>query len=474
MNRIAFIIAAVLGVSVAFGMLPNRATAQTAPGTITFLGASCPSSSSMYQRVTAGQDPNSNENGSPAAPSDISAYGCTPAGRLGFFLLGGSTAKSVFLDSALTTPVTVSSSASGNTGGTVITSGTAVYVPGGVAQVRRFSVSSYPTTVTTRAAMPFLDLQCLTDGGNNDNADGAGWNAQAIAPGAAAYCIAYIWDGVTATASPTATPTASVTPTLTASPTPDATKPPSKDVKVTKTFVKANDTTVVWKIEPSEPADLLVWDVQAETCEAFGGAACGGLVDDDYGKFYANEGEGQYFLVTQSYKKKGESCRVKNTLEWATPDSKKRSSTEAVYVCPKPPSKDVKVTKTFVKANDTTVVWKIEPSEPADLLVWDLKAESCEAFGGAACGSVVDDDYGKFYASEGKGQYFLVTQSYKKKGESCSVKNTVEWATPDSKQRSSTDASYVCSGAPTMGWPLFGLFAAGALAMTWVARRKMQ
>jgi len=358
-NRIAFIIAAVLGMSVAFGTLPNRATAQTAAGTITFLGASCPSSSSIYQRVTAGQDPTSNENGSPATPSDISAYGCIPASGLGFFLLGGSTAKSVFLDSALTTPATVSSSASGNTGGTVITSGTAVYVPGGVAQVRRFSVSTYPTTVTTRAAMPFLDLQCLTDGGNNDNADGAGWNAQAIAPGAAAYCIAYIWDGATATATPTAT----ASPTLTASPTPDSTKPPSKDVKVTKTFVKANDTTVVWKIEPSEPADLLVWDLQAETCEAAGGAACGGLVDDDYGKFYASEGEGQYFLITQSYKKKGESCRVKNTVEWATPDSKKRNS---------------------------------------------------------------------------------------------------------------TDATYVCSGAPTMGWPLFGLFATGALAMTWVARRKMQ
>ncbi len=64
----------------------------------------------------------------------------------------------------------------------------------------------------------------------------------------------------------------------------------------------------------------------------------------------------------------------------------------------------------------------------------------------------------------------------KKDGESCKVKNTAEWQLVDDPngERQSVDASYVCSGAPTMGWPLFGLFAAGALGMTWVARRKLQ
>ncbi|HQZ87053.1 MAG TPA: hypothetical protein PLB21_15690, partial [Actinomycetota bacterium] len=196
------LLAAALGV--ASGM--TAAGAAAAPARLTFLAATCPGSSSMYTRVAAGQDPTSNENGSPASPNDIAAYGCTQTTGLSFFELGGSTAGSVFLDSQLTTAFSVSTSASGPAGGpTTVLAGGTTYVPGGVSQVRRFSVNNYPTTVTSRAAMPFLDLQCATDGVNSDNADGAGWNGQSFAADSQNYCIAYIWDGTTPT-TPSPTP----------------------------------------------------------------------------------------------------------------------------------------------------------------------------------------------------------------------------------------------------------------------------
>ena len=132
----------------------SAAFAAPAPGRITFLAATCPANSSMYQRVVAGQDPSSGENGTAADPADIPAYGCSAASGMGLFLLAGSTAQSAFMDEALTKAVTVSPTESGPAGATVIPSGATVYVPGGVAQTRRFSVSNYPTTITTRAAMP--------------------------------------------------------------------------------------------------------------------------------------------------------------------------------------------------------------------------------------------------------------------------------------------------------------------------------
>lgn len=161
------------------------------------------------------------------------------------------------------------------------------------------------------------------------------------------------------------------------------------------------------------------------------------------------------------------------TLTLAPEDFKK---SDGIHICAflAEVQSTASVKKTFVKADDSTVVWRIEPSTPADLLVWDLKAESCEEFGGAACGAIAKGGAGTF-SSASKEQYLIVTQSYKKDGESCSVTNTAEWSASNSTaKRQSVDASYICSGAPTMGWPLFGLFAAGVLAITLVARKKMQ
>lgn len=365
------------------------ASAAAAPGRITLLAATCPSSSSMYQRVVAGQDPSSGENGNAADPADIAAYGCSPVSGLGFFLLANSTARSVFTDQALTNAATVSSTESGAAGATILPAGSTVYVPGGVAQTRRFSVWNYPTTITARAAMPFLDLQCLTDGYNNDNADGAGWSDQAIVAGAQTYCIAYVWDGVVP---PTATPTTAATAT------PTATRTAAATTTATTTATATATTTAT-----------------------------------------------------------------------ATPTS---TSTAPPTATTTPAT----VKKSFVKAEGGVVTWRLEPSSPANMVVRDVNAASCEGFAGAACGNIAAGGTGTFSSAGGNDQHLLVTQPYKQDGESCSVKNTAEWSTDPtaSTPHQSVDASYICSGAPTMGWRLFGLFAAGLLAMTWVARRKLQ
>lgn len=206
----------------------------------------------MYTRVAAGQDPTSNENGTPAAPSDIAAYGCSETTGLNFFLLSSSNADSVFLDEGLTNAAQPASTDNGPTGSpTLFSTGDTVYAPGASAQARRFSASTYPTTVTTRAAMPFLDLQCATDGGNSDNADGAGWNAQALGAGTQNYCIAYIWDGVAAS-TPTATATTPATATpAPASPTATSVPPTATPVKPTATATAAAPTATPTSSNPN-------------------------------------------------------------------------------------------------------------------------------------------------------------------------------------------------------------------------------
>lgn len=353
---------------------PGSSAAAGAPARITFLAASCPASSSMYSRVASGQDPNSNENGTAAAPADIAAYGCSASGRPGFFLLANSTSGSLFLDEALTQAMVVSSVETGAAGGaTIVQAGSTVYTPGDTAQTRRLSVSNYPTTITARAAMPFLDLQCGTDGINGDNADGIGWGNQSLAAGSQHYCIAYVWDGVGAA---TATPAGTSSPTATVSATAIPTATPTR-----------SSATATGTAEPTKP---------------------------------------------------------------------------------------VSVRKTFVAETVGHVSWKLAPSSPAKLDVWDAAAVKCEAFGGADCGDITSGGAGSFKQGNGNGeQYLLVYQPLTKDGESCKVTNTAEWAENDAAKRSSVTAAYECSGAPTMGWGLFALFATGAAGLAWVVQRKL-
>ncbi|MBK6320129.1 MAG: hypothetical protein IPF51_15440 [Dehalococcoidia bacterium] len=158
--------------------------------------------------------------------------------------------SSLFVDPELKSPFSVSTSANGPAGGpTTILAGGTAYLPAGVSQIRRFSVNNYPTTVTSRAAMPFLDLQCATDGVNSDNADGAGWNGQSFPADSQNYCIAYVWDGTapetptpTATATTPATAGPTQTPTPLASPTATGTSGPAPSTDRERERVSGNDS----------------------------------------------------------------------------------------------------------------------------------------------------------------------------------------------------------------------------------------
>jgi hypothetical protein len=150
-------------------------------------------------------------------------------------------------------------------------------------------------------------------------------------------------------------------------------------------------------------------------------------------------------------------------------------SNEALLVntpVPPNPTKLPELKKTFVSAEDGVVTWRLELSEPGSGLVWDAEIFGCQEFGGAACGTILDGGPGEF--TTGDGQYLLVAQKFESDGESCSVKNVAEWAATDSDERQSVSANYECSGAPTMGWALFALFASGAVGLAFVVQRKYQ
>lgn len=470
----------------------------------------------MYTRVAAGQDPTSNENGSPASPNDIAAYGCTQTTGLSFFELGGSTAGSVFLDSQLTTAFSVSTSASGPAGGpTTVLAGGTTYVPGGVSQVRRFSVNNYPTTVTSRAAMPFLDLQCATDGVNSDNADGAGWNGQSFAADSQNYCIAYIWDGTTpttpsptptATATPTQTPTpqASPTSTATASPAPSVTASASASPATTAVTQAATAVTTTgavgksakvkvdvetWdeggkgKWKPSSPGgqwQLALTDAKGTVVKTFTDAVDLDVEVSDYVVTFqgpAGGGTTSFAVVDFVLSDDGKSdCKEptgsSTTLKLSAKDLERNGTVHAcLFLKGGASTTRVTVAKSFVSAADGVVTWRLEPNQPADLLVWDAGIGGCEEHEGAACGDITAGGYGKFYATA-KGEYLLLTQKFKSDGDACKVTNTAEWATSDSEKRQSVTASYECSGASTMGWSLFALFATGAAGLAWVVQRK--
>ena len=498
----------------------TAAGAAAAPARLTFLAATCPGSSSMYTRVAAGKDPNSNENGTAAAPSDISAYGCSPRTGLAFFELGGSTPSSLFVDPELKSPFSVSTSANGPAGGpTTILAGGTAYLPAGVSQIRRFSVNNYPTTVTSRAAMPFLDLQCATDGVNSDNADGAGWNGQSFPADSQNYCIAYVWDGTApetptptatattpATAGPTQTPTplASPTATGTSGPAPSTTataSPSSATTAVTQAATAVTTTGAVgnsakvkvdvetWdeggkgKWKPSSPGgqwQLALTDAKGTVVKTFTDAVDLDVEVSDYVVTFqgpAGGGTTSFAVVDFVLSDNGKSdCKEptgsSTTLKLSAKDLERNGTVHAcLFLKGGASTTRVTVAKSFVSAADGVVTWRLEPNQPADLLVWDTGISGCEEHEGAACGDITAGGYGKFYATA-KGEYLLVTQEFKPDGDACKVTNTAEWATSDSEKRQTVTASYECSGASTMGWSLFALFATGAAGLAWVVQRK--
>lgn len=217
------------------------AEVQAAPSraaTMTFLVAECPAESSMHSRVSAGQDPRAADNGSgTAVPADIGAYGCSqvPA-SYHLFLLGGSTAGSVFRDETLSEPAAISSSSNAHDGSaTLLANGGTFFIDGNKEGARRVAVSEFPVNVSSRAPLPVLDLQCHNDGVNNDNADGFGWNKSSLSPGEQVFCILYV-AGKDAEVTPTRNPSASATVTATATrATPTATSSPDSSRTVTAT-----------------------------------------------------------------------------------------------------------------------------------------------------------------------------------------------------------------------------------------------
>ncbi|MGH2632077.1 MAG: hypothetical protein ACRDG3_01590, partial [Tepidiformaceae bacterium] len=77
------------------------------------------------------------------------------------------------------------------------------------------------------------------------------------------------------------------------------------------------------------------------------------------------------------------------------------------------------------------------------------------------------------FSAAGDDQYLLVTQLYTKQGDSCQVDNTADWADPSTpSDLSHVSASYKCSGAPALGWPLLVVGFMGAAGVAWFVRRR--
>jgi hypothetical protein len=237
--------------------------------------------------------------------------------------------------------------------------------------------------------LPFLDLQCHDDGINNDNGDGAGWNDISLAEGQQVYCILYV-------AGAASTPTPSPTPTATAESGATSTVEPSATNEATAT------------------EESTAGGEQTQNAEPLGGAnAVGKRLHPDY------------------------------------------------------------------QVDETTgiVTWIVWPNDRGDkLYVWDAQAETCEAFGGAKCGGIGEGGGpGEFNPGLGNDQHLIVTQSLDVAGGQCEVSNSVSWSekrNADEGERLSTTATYTCSGANALGWPLLAVGFAVAAVAAWVVKQR--
>ena len=301
------------------------ATKSLAPvnaATITFLTASCSAESAMALAVTGGKDPKSADNGTKeAVPSDIEAYGCKLVrASYHLYLFGSSTADGTYLDAALTAVARTNANDDAWDGAaSTIAAGGSFYAAPGKSAIRRFSIAEYKHPGSSWIGLPYLDLQCSTDGINNDNADGAGWNGAAFGAGQQVYCIYYFLDEQPEP-TPTATPT--VAPGETPTPVPTVANP-GRLIKELHPEVQVDehDGVVTWIIRPEDlTARIYVWDANAADCHGFGGALCGGIgTDGTPGTFDPANEDHQNVIVTQRFKVVDGQCEpVVNTVEWST------------------------------------------------------------------------------------------------------------------------------------------------------------
>jgi hypothetical protein len=96
---------------------------------------------------------------------------------------------------------------------------------------------------------------------------------------------------------------------------------------------------VTWIISPlADDTRIYVWDAAAATCQAFGGALCGGIAADGApGEFEKTAGQDQHLVVTQVFAVEDGHCEdVVNTVEWSLDSNahpSERETLTAVYQC---------------------------------------------------------------------------------------------------------------------------------------------
>jgi hypothetical protein len=155
-------------------------------------------------------------------------------------------------------------------------------------------------------------------------------------------------------------------------------------------------------------------------------------------------------------------------IEWKLtgPDSVTRSAAASAKAnaCRAP-----RLIKEFVSDSRSAVTWRLRPEFDDWMTVTDPAIATCEAFNGADCGAITSGGSASFRAT-GNGQYLLVTQNYAADGQECSVHNTASWARPDGTS-GNVSATYTCSGASALGWPLLAVAFTGAVAVAWWVRR---
>ncbi|MEO9255650.1 MAG: hypothetical protein ABI305_08930, partial [Tepidiformaceae bacterium] len=143
--------------------------------------------------------------------------------------------------------------------------------------------------------------------------------------------------------------------------------------------------------------------------------------------------------------------------------------TGLILAVPKPAS----IVLEFVSATRDVVTWRIRAIGSGAVAVWGVTANSCKASGAASCDALLKDGAAHFFGKGDKETQLLITQPYKAQGESCTVENTLVYGPTEFESNPrKVSASYKCSGAPTLGWPLLAVFALiGTSGAWWVHRR---